>query len=226
MSEQGRCAVSDWGIAQSAKECEEVYAFRYAHYFYHHTDAPGVDHAKKRVCFAHDAASVHLTGRNAAGELLIVGTGTRASTPNLPESWRTLLQLDRLSSLDLDKILVFSRLVERESCRGSRIFFKFFQYSARYFCLQGYTFTVHYCPPALTPMYEHLGYRLYGQGLTLYSGLYRVPMILVTFDAAHFSRVSSAFAKATGDLRLEGDLDGVLRVLPELAHPVDPVDKE
>lgn len=208
-----------WGIAETEAERDEVYAFRYAHYFHRLSDAPGVDHAMKRVYSPHDETSVHLTGRAGNGELLIVGTGTRACTPCLPEEWATILHLDRLTPLGLDNILLYSRLVEHTNHRGGPVFPGFFKYSAHYFVARGYAYSIHYCAPALVPLYERLGYRRYGHGHTLHSGLFRLPMILAGADTAHNNRVNPAFAKAVRDLDAAGDLALFHATLPELANP-------
>ncbi len=207
-----------WGTAETDAEREEVYAFRYAHYFNQLSDAPGVDHGRKRVYSPHDETSVHLTGRDAAGALAIVGTGTRASTPVLPEEWRKILQLDRLSALGLEDILIYARLVERASCRGGATFLGFFKYSAHYFVARRCAYSIHYCAPALVPLYERLGYRLYGQGQALHSGLFRLPMILAGADTDYSNRVNPAFARAVRGLDPVGDLTLLYAVLPELAR--------
>jgi hypothetical protein len=52
----------------------------------------------------------------------------------------------------------------------------------------------------MVPLYERLGYRLYGDGVSMPGGAYRLPLILATFDDEHFKRVSPAFRQATADL--------------------------
>ena len=206
-----------WGTAETDAEREEVYAFRYTHYFNQLSDAPGVDHVQKRVFSPHDEASALLTGRNSDNDLVIVGTGTRASSSLLPKEWREILQLDRLSALGLDSILIFSRLVERSDCQAGATFLAFFKYSAHYFVARQCAYSIHYCPPALVPLYERLGYRLYGHGHTLRSGLFRLPMILAGADTAYTNRVNPAFARAVSTLAPMGDLARLYAVLPELA---------
>jgi hypothetical protein len=218
MPEAEHCAVRVWREAENAAEREEVYSFRYAHYFKYLPDAPGVDPARRRVYSPHDDRSVHLTGRDAKGKPVIVGTGTRASTPGLPEIWHKILRLERLAPLGSDKILIYSKLVELEGCRGSPVFPDFFKYASRYFTSRGFTYTVHYCAPPLVPLYERLGYRLYGNGVSMPGGLYRLPLLLAGFDDAHLGRVSPAFRQATADLSLTGDLEQTFRLLPELAR--------
>ena len=117
-----------WGIAQTPAAREEVYLFRYAHYYRHLPAAPGVDHMAGRVYLPIDQVSSHLTGRDAGGELAIVGTGTKASTPGLPPEWLEILRLATLAALGLDRILIFARLVEHETYRSSTIFQAFFRF--------------------------------------------------------------------------------------------------
>ena len=207
-----------WGLAATAAEKEEVYSFRYRHYFCHLTDAPGVDHANGRVHSPHDEESDHLTGRNDAGELVIAASGTRADVPDLPDEWRSLLQLDRLAELGLENTIISARLVEREEYRGSAVFTAFFKYSARHFVERGFAHSIQYCAPALVPQYERVGYRVYGNGRALSSGLFRVPMILAGADAAYLGRANPLFKRAVRGLEPAGDIRETLRVLPELTQ--------
>jgi hypothetical protein len=218
MSETENCAIRVWGEAENEAEREEIYSFRYAHYFKYLQEAPGVEQARRRVYFPHDDLSTHLTGRNEKGKLVIAGTGTRASTPGLPEIWHTILRLEQLVPLGEEKILIYSKLIELAKCRGSTVFLDFFKYSSRYFTSRGFTYTIHYCAPPLVPLYERLGYRLYGDGVSMPGGLYRLPLILVTFDEAYLKRVSPAFRQATADLCPTGDLEQTLNLLPDLAR--------
>lgn len=215
MPEDPRLWQLNWGVAKTPAEREEVYLFRHAHYYRNLPDAPGVDHAAGRVRLPIDDVSAHLTGRDDSGSLVIVGTGTRASTPGLPQEWREILRLDVLSALDLDRILIFARLVEHEAYRGSPVFPAFFRFSASYFVERGYAYSIHYCAPALVPLYERAGYRIYGPGYTMRSGLFRVPMILAGADAAYLARVSPSFARVVADAAADGDLEKFRAVLPE-----------
>lgn len=217
MPDAAFCEPYRWGAATTPAEKEAVYAFRYAHYFNGLPEAAGVDSRKQRVYSPHDDVSTHITTHNAGGDLLVVGSGTPAHTPDLPEDWPGLLDLPRLEPLRLDKILIYSRLVEVRACRGSSLFLKFFQYTARYFVEKGYEHTIHYCPPALLSLYERLGYRMYAPGKMLPGGLFRVPLILVAADTAFLSKVNPSFLQATKGLTRSGDVARTLRALPGLA---------
>jgi hypothetical protein len=154
--------------------------------------------------------------RNAEGQMIAAGTGTRADAGNLPKEWVNMLQLNRLKPLGLAKILIYSRLVELPECRGTTLFLHFFKYAAYLFTSQGFGYTIHYSPPAVVSMYERLGYRTYSGGFTLVSGLHRIPMILVAADAAHLARVHPAFSEAICGLVPAGDPDLAYTLLPEL----------
>ena len=216
MPEQGLCTPHSWELADKPALREEVYSFRYKHYFNHLPEAEGLDHGRRRVYSPHDEHSVHLVARNAEGRMIAVGTGTGADSQNLPKEWVEMLQLERLKPLGLSKILIYSRLVELTECRGTPLFLHFFKYAAHLFTSQGFSYTIHYSPPAVISMYERLGYRTYSCGFTLASGLYRIPMILVVADAAHLARVHPAFSEAIRGLAPADGLDRAYRLLPEL----------
>ena len=205
------------GLAVTDAEREAVYAFRYAHYYSHLVDAPGVDHRAKRVYSPHDDFSDHHAGYAQDGTLVIVGTGTRASTENLPPEWEALLRLQRLSPLGLQNILIYSRLVEHSAIHGSPLFAEFFRYTARYFTERGYAYSIHYCAPALVPIYERMGYRTYGGGYTLSSGLYRIPMILLPSNTARLGSILAPFTHALHGITTSDDVARAITIFPELA---------
>ena len=216
MPEQRPCVPHSWESASSSALREEVYSFRYRHYFNQLPEAQWLDHDRGRVYAPHDEHSVHLLARNAAGKMIAVGTGTRADSGDLPEEWVAMLRLERLKPLGLSKVLISSRLVELPECRGTPLFLHFFKYAAHLFTSQGFGYTIHYSPPANLSMYERLGYRAYAGGFTLSSGLYRIPMILVAADAAHLARVHPAFSEAIRGLVPAGDAELAYSLLPEL----------
>jgi len=216
MPEQALCMPHSWVLADSPDLREEVYSFRYRHYFSHLPEAEWLDHGRGRVYAPHDEHSVHLVARNAEGKMIAIGTATRADSGDLPEEWVNMLRLERLKPLGLSKILISSRLVELPECRGTPLFLHFFKYAAKLYTSQGFGHTIHYSPPAAVSMYERLGYRTYSGGFTLSSGLYRIPMILVAADADHLARVHPAFSDAIRGLAPAGDPELAYKVLPEL----------
>jgi len=216
MPEQALCIPHSWELADTPALREEVYSFRYRHYFSHLPEAEWLDHDRGRVYSPHDDRSVHLVARNAEGRMIAVGTGTRADSTELPSEWINMLLLEHLKPLGLAKILIYSRLVELPECRGSPLFLHFFKHAARLFTSRSFDYTIHYSPPAAVSMYERLGYRMYSGGFTLASGLYRIPMILVAADAAHLARVHPAFSEAIRGLIPAGDVALVCKLLPTL----------
>ncbi|MDR0239115.1 MAG: hypothetical protein LBI88_02650 [Deltaproteobacteria bacterium] len=216
MPEQALCIPHSWELADSPVLREEVYSFRYKHYFSHLPEAEWLDHGRGRVYAPHDEHSVHLVARNAEGKMIAIGTGTRADAGDLPEEWMHMLRLERLKPLGLSKIIIYSRLVELPECRGTPLFLHFFKYAAQLFTSQGFGYTIHYSPPATVAMYERLGYRVYSGGFTLTSGLYRIPMILVAADAVHLARAHPAFSDAIRELVPAGEPDLAYKLLPEL----------
>ena len=224
MTEQKYC----WEQATTPEACEEVFRFRYQYYFAAHEGLPGVDHEAGRVFSPHDAHSIHFLSRDAEGRLLAVATATRASEPSLLPLWRTLFNLERLAPLDLSKIVIISRLVVRPEHRNSALFGQYFLHMADYCLRHGFVHAIHYCAPRLVPLYERLGYRLYGQGVNLpgtaeAEGAFRLPMILATCDHVHLMRVRSVF-RALPSFRKEpsaeqaAEAELTLRTLPELAR--------
>ena len=211
-----------WSIAETPEDREEVFRFRYERYFAETRHLPGVDHKSKRVFLPHDAASTHILVRSDTGETLAVGTATRASNRDIVPIWREVFQFERLQELDLDRIVIISRLVVVPSLRQSAFVGHFFVYLLRHCIRHGYRYAVHYCTPDMLPLYERLGYHAYGQPLNLpaehdpsVSGPLRIPLLLAPFDTEHLRRVRSLFRDVP-----QGppeDLERLHRILPECA---------
>jgi len=215
MSEQDFCAPHSWQLADTPALREEVYKFRYQQYFKNFPDVPWIDRKNGRVYAPHDDHSTHLMARNSHGQTIAVGTGTPADLGGLPDEWAHLLRLEALKPLDLSRVLIFSRLAELPQCRGSLLFLEFFKHAARVFIPRGFGYIIHYSPPALVPMYERLGYRVYADARAIATGP-RIPMMLVAADVAYLSRVHPAFLEATKGLAVAGDAALAYRVLPKL----------
>ena len=225
MSEQSFCVPHSWRLADTPALREEVYTFRYEHYFKNFPEAPWIDHGQGRVYAPHDDHSTHLMARNSEGRTIAVGTGTPADSGDLPGEWTNLLRLDTLKPLNLSRVLIFSRLAELPQCRGSLLFLEFFKHAARVFIAQGFGYIIHYSPPPLVPMYERLGYRAYAEGGIVGACLYRIPMMLVAADADYLSRVHPAFLEATRGLAVAGDAELAYRLLPRLSLTPQHIDE-
>lgn len=208
-----------WEEARDANAREEVYHFRYEQYFSQKEYLPGTEHDVRRVWLPHDDASRHFLVRAQDGRLAAVGTATPADEPTLLDEWRDMFELSRLKEL-LPQTVIVSRLIVARDARHTSLFGQMCLRLAFLLLKEGYRYAVHYCAPAMTPMYERLGYRLYGRGKNMRSGAFRLPMLLVPDDEAHLRRVRSPFLRI--DRPEEEKRRGTalaLRVCPELAMP-------
>ena len=71
----------------------------------------------------------------------------------------------------------------------------------------------------MVPMYERLGYRLYGRGKALHSGAFRLPMLLLIDDMPYLNAVRSPFRSLDRDAEA-GALwtRRIMELCPELAR--------
>ena len=180
--------------AVTPAECEEVYRFRYGQYFAER-GLPGTDASLQRVFLPHDAVSRHFMVRE-DGKLIGIATVTPADAGICPE-WRELLAFAHIESL-LPQVVVVSRVVVEEGMRHSLVFGRLCLHLARQCMAQGFHYAVHYCAPALVPLYERAGYRQYARGRNLAGGPFRVPMMLVVDDAAYMRRIRALFRVLAG----------------------------
>lgn len=178
--------------AQGSGELEAVFRFRYEHFFHSFPDGyPGMDRARHRIFGPHDLGSTHYCAFDAAGNLCAVSTATPAGAPDVPPSWQQWLQLGRLASLDLEKVVVSTRMVIHPGHRGHGLFERFYCYIMERYLEAGFEYAVHYCSPGFISRYEHLGHRPYGEPFTVPPGLLRVPMLIAFNDPGHLRRVRS-----------------------------------
>ncbi|WP_418765569.1 hypothetical protein [Mailhella sp.] len=206
-----------WEEARDENAREDVYRFRYEQYFSQKEYLPGTEHDARRVWLPHDEASRHFLVRAGDGRLAAVGTATPADEPSLLDEWRDIFELDRLKEL-LPQTVIVSRVIVAREARHTSLFGQMCLRLAVLLLEEGYRYAVHYCAPAMTPMYERLGYRLYGRGKTMRSGAFRLPMILVPDDEAYLKRVRSPFRRIERpDEEKRRGAERALRVCPELA---------
>lgn len=204
-----------WEEALDRESREEVYRFRYGQYFFRREYLPGADHDARRVWLPHDDVSRHFLLRTQEGRIVAVGTATAADAPHMYEEWRALLELDRLHGM-LGLTTIISRVIVAEKERNSSLFGQMCLRLASLLLEEGYRYAVHYCTPAMTALYERLGYRLYGHGKNLQSGAFRLPMMLVADDGGHLARVRSPLRRAVR-VHEEKNVALAVRLCPELA---------
>lgn len=211
-----------WEEAKEEAALAEVYRFRYTRYFGAKEHLPGTDHANKKVVLPHDSRSTHYLVRTGDGKLAAVGSATAAEEPSLYAEWREVLELSRLASI-APWLVIISRLVVGEENRFSSLFGQFCLHLASSCTEKGFHYAAHYCAPPLAPIYERLGYRLYGRGKNLSNGgPFRLPMLLVVDDAPHMERLRSLFRTLNAGLDREEKkawAEKAFTVCPELRRP-------
>ena len=196
---------------------EEVYRFRYEQYFADREGLPGTDHEARRVWLPHDDRSWHFVARSSEGSVVAVGTATPASEPSLYAEWKDMFEVPRLAPM-LDRLVLISRVIVAKEARNSALFGSLCLHLAHTFTAEGYHYAAHYCAPALVPLYERLGYRIYGDGKPLDSGAFRIPMLLVIDDVPYLRSMRSPLGSLGRDVEANREwIELALRVCPELA---------
>lgn len=202
--------------AQGSGEMEEVFRFRYEHFFHSFPDGyPGLDRSRHRICGPHDEGSIHYCAFDADGRLCAVCTSTPALTPGLPPAWQEWFQLGRFAPLGLERVFISTRMVIHPDHRGHGLFGRFYRFMVVHSLEAGFEYAVHYCAPGLIYRYEHHGHRVYAEPFTIPPGLLRVPMLLVLNDAEHLRRVGSPAAELC-PTRSPGSQAALQAALPEL----------
>ncbi len=206
-----------WKLAEAAGEREDVYRFRYEQYFAGMGDLPGTDHGARRVWLPHDDCSWHFAARSSHEKIIAVGTATPAAEPSLYQEWREMFELSRLGKL-VPQLILISRVVVAKEARNSALFGSLCLYLARTFMAKGYHYAAHYCAPGMVPMYERLGYRLYGRGKALHGGEYRLPMLYLADDRPYLCRVRSPFRSLAEEKEGAFWCAKAMQVCPELSN--------
>lgn len=205
-----------WEMAEPSA-LEELYRFRYEQYFADREGLPGTDHEARRVWLPHDDRSWHFAARSPEGEVVAVGTATPASEPSLYAEWQAMFEVPRLEPM-LSRLVLISRVIVAQEARNSALFGSLCLHLARTFTAEGYHYAAHYCAPALVPLYERLGYRLYGRGKSLDSGAFRLPMVLLIDDVPYLRSIRSPLGTLGRDAEANREwVELALRTCPELA---------
>jgi hypothetical protein len=182
--------------AQGSGEMEDVFRFRYEHFFRHFPDGyPGLDRPRHRILGLHDWGSIHYCAFDTEGRLCAVCTSTPAVAPDIPPAWQEWFQLGRFAPLGLERVFVSTRMVIHPDHRGHGLFELFYRYMMVHSLDAGFEFAVHYCAPGLICRYEHHGHRVCTDPFTIPPALLRVPLLLVLNDTEHLRRVGSPTAE-------------------------------
>lgn len=197
---------------------EEVYRFRYEQYFAERDGLPGTDHEARRVWLPHDDRSWHFMARSPEGGVVAVGTATPAFEPSLYEEWKDMFEVPRLAPI-LHKMVLISRAIVAEEVRNSAFFGSLCLHLARTFTSEGYHYAAHYCAPAMVPLYERLGYRIYGHGKALHNGAFRLPMMLLIDDVPYLKSMRSPLGSLGRDAEANREwTELAMSTCPELAR--------
>ena len=201
----------------SPSSLEEVYRFRYEQYFADREGLPGTDHEARRVWLPHDDRSWHFAARSPEGQIVAVGTATPANDSLLYTEWQDMFEVPRLAPL-LPQLVLISRGIVAKEARNSALFGSLCLHLAHTFTEEGFHYAAHYCVPGMVPLYERLGYRLYGHGKSLESGAFRLPMILLIDDVPYLKGIRSPLGALGRDIEANREwIDLALRLCPELA---------
>ncbi len=205
--------------ASGEEEFEAVYRFRYEHFFRCCSDGyPGLDRLRGRLFELHDPESIHLCAFDGAGGLCAVSTATPANHPEIPEPWAEWFELERLSPLGLDNVVVSTRMVLHPEYRRTRLFGLFYRFIMGQYFEAGFACAVHYCSPGFVSRYERLGHRLFGKPFIMPPGLLRVPMIIDLNDLDYLRGLNPELSKLH-DLRCPGPaLLPISSMLPEFEY--------
>jgi predicted GNAT family N-acyltransferase len=143
---------------------------------------------------------------------------TPGDAPGIPEEIVSFYDLKQFGEFSSKEISFSSRLIVKESWRGSSLVGLLIMEAFRGFMSQGHRFNFAYCAPELVQLYERLGMRRYKDNLYDSNVGLRIPMVLITGDHDHFRAVRSPFLRLCANHHPDGEavgwFNGTFRSLP------------
>lgn len=204
-----------FGVAASAAERQDVYAFRYRVYAekMNRPDIIDADHTRKIIYDGLDDSACHFTVSqkgDIVGAMRIHRIRGFGDGHPFTEADSDRYKIDSFLAASPDGIVFSSRLIiDPDHRRGpvlNKLLTKVFEAALR----DGVHFGFVHCSPSLVDMYERMGYRRYTDNLADPVFGYKVPMVLVLHDRDYLMAVRSPFSRTLKNL--PGDGPGLLSV--------------
>lgn len=174
----------------SADELEMVARLRYQVYVNELGRRPeGCDDDLQRLVDPEDAYSIVLA---AYDHHKIVGTFRITPVDRLEKdsSWEELYD-NKKFPVDAKLQFIFSRMIVTNSYRGKGLAAEFFRAAFDAIRTDGGELAFLHCPSHLVSLYEVMGFRRYTTGFVHEEAGFRIPMVMIAGDWAHFEAVKS-----------------------------------
>ncbi len=210
----------DVRVAETAKEREDIYRFRYKVYVDDlKKEVPGSDSAKRELRDTEDESGILLYIADGGGAVL--GTlRLNVLSKGVSEDLRQLYDLDQFDDVPAASISVASRFVVAAEAMTAGAALS--QYALGWALEHGIKLVFSYCSPHMVASYEQLGFRRYKDNFTDPVG-YRVPMLLVLFDKDHLRRIGSPLYPSIAPASNDTDWNKFFEAhFPEYHLPVNP----
>lgn len=192
--------------AVTADDRRRAYALRYSVYVDEMGKVlAGADHERRELRDPHDEHAEILC-LEVEGE--VVGTVRNVYADEfLPAEYVSWFSLPLFDGVPLREMSFTSRLMLAREHRGTSTIGSLLKANYIRGRERQVRYTFIHCAPALIPMYEMLGFRIYKRGLIDTGISQQVPMLLVADDAAHLEATGSPFARLAGGFptRAPGD---------------------
>lgn len=182
-------------IAASPEEIASIQGFRHrVQIDLHGGESVDADPRTRRVGDSFDSTATLLCLKNPAGSIVATARllfGAHGVPPQMMEVY----QLDRFMSFGPEVLALQDRLVIAPEDGAAGLAATLIGAAFRIARRQGGRFLFASCPPAQVRLYEQLGYRRYADNYIDRDDQYLVPLVLLTEDYPHLSRMGSPFAR-------------------------------
>lgn len=172
------------------------------------------DHERGELCDALDDGSTLLAALSADGVVLGTVRVTSCDHPRFSPTLATHLQLDAISRGNRRAVTFTSRLAIARSARHTPVFRDLVCEAYRVGAPAHVSVSVMTCRRRLLPIFEHLGYRPYGDEFVDDAAGPQQPMMLVVRDLDHLRAAGSPFLDLASQLSRHAAPCRVEDVLP------------
>ena len=194
-------------VARTPEERQRAYRLRYAVYVDEmgKSQVPGTRHPEREIRDDHDDRAEVLCLED--GDEVIGTVRNIYAADYLPVEYRQWFGLEAFDDIPREQISFTSRLMLADAHRGTSAIAALLKETYVAGRARGVIYTFIHCTPALIPLYEMLGFRVYRRGLANTDVGQHVPMLLVADDLGHLELTRSPFRKYAVDFSVRPPSD-------------------
>ncbi|MBW2421769.1 MAG: cyclic nucleotide-binding domain-containing protein [Deltaproteobacteria bacterium] len=182
--------------AVSDDEKAKVYEFRYRVYVEElEIESPEADHSRRWLRDPADDYSTSFALLDDGEVMGLLRATLLSEVPDIEPYVEKYGLEPALGAFELSEICATSRFMLDSRLRGSTAVLRLVRGPYLTWQRRGVRLNYGDCSPHLVPFYEHMGFRRFGRTFNDAAYGFKIPILMLVSDVAHFERVRSPFAR-------------------------------